>query len=339
VVVLFETHEAYLGHESGFGHPERPARLEAVQVGLQWAGVEDGLVYAAPRAATREELERVHTAAYLDAVEQFCRAGGGDIDGDTHVSTGSWEAALYGAGAGVDAIGRLDAGEADAAFLAVRPPGHHATSRRAMGFCLVNNVAVAAGALAARGERVLIVDWDAHHGNGTQDAFYADPRVLYVSAHQWPLYPGTGALQDTGLGAGAGTTINLPFPAGATGDVYLTAFDEVIAPAIEAFTPTWTIVSAGFDGHRADPLTGLDLSAGDYVDLTARLLGAVPQGRVVAFLEGGYDLQALALSAGAFVAALAGLPFRPEPATSGGPGRAVVDAAVRLTGEAHGRSR
>ena len=198
-----------------------------------------------------------------------------------------------------------------------------------MGFCLLNNVAVAAAALAERGERVLIYDWDAHHGNGTQDTFYADPRVLYVSAHQWPLYPGTGSLQESGSGEGAGTTINLPFPPGTTGDVYLAAFDEVIAPAIEAFGPTWTIVSAGFDAHRADPLTGLDLAAGDYADLTARLLGVVPKGRVLSFLEGGYDLQALALSAGAFVAALAGSDFRPEPSTSGGPGRAVVDAAFR----------
>jgi acetoin utilization deacetylase AcuC-like enzyme len=202
-----------------------------------------------------------------------------------------------------------------------------------MGFCLLNNVAVAAAALADRGERVLVFDWDAHHGNGTQDAFYADRRVLYVSAHQWPLYPGTGALQDSGAGDGAGTTINLPLPPGATGDVYLAAFDEVIAPAIEAFAPTWTIVSAGFDAHRADPLTGLDLAAGDYADLTSRLLSAVPPGRLLAFLEGGYDLQALALSAGAFVATLAGSDFRPEPSTNGGPGRAVVDAAFRYRKE------
>jgi acetoin utilization deacetylase AcuC-like enzyme len=198
-----------------------------------------------------------------------------------------------------------------------------------MGFCLLNNVAVAAAALADRGERVLVYDWDAHHGNGTQDAFYADPRVLYVSAHQWPLHPGTGALQDVGADGAVGTTINLPFPPGTTGDVYLAAFDDVIAPAIEAFGPTWTIVSAGFDAHRADPLTGLDLAAGDYVDLTKRLLASVPAGHLLAFLEGGYDLQALALSAGAFVATLAGSDFRPEPSTSGGPGRAVVDAAVR----------
>jgi acetoin utilization deacetylase AcuC-like enzyme len=327
--VLVETHPRYLAHDTGPGHPERPARLEAVLAGLEAAGVGDDLVFAEPRAATRAELERVHPADHLDDIEAFCRAGGGRIDADTSAAEGSWDAAVLAAGAGLDAIERLDRGEGDAAFCVVRPPGHHATPARSMGFCLLNNVAVAAAALADRGERVLVYDWDAHHGNGTQDAFYADPRVLYVSAHQWPLYPGTGSLQESGSGEGVGTTINLPFPPGTTGDVYLAAFDEVIAPAIEAFGPTWTIVSAGFDAHRADPLTGLDLAAGDYADLTARLLGAVPKGRVLSFLEGGYDLQALALSAGAFVAALAGSDFRPEPSTSGGPGRAVVDAAFR----------
>ena len=330
VSVLVETHPQYLAHDTGAGHPERPARLEAVLAGLEAAGLGDALTWAEPRPATRAELERVHPAAHLDALEAFCRGGGGRIDTDTSASAASWDAALLAAGAGLDAVDRLDAGEATAAFCAVRPPGHHATPTRAMGFCMLNNVALTAAALAERGERVLVYDWDAHHGNGTQDTFYADPRVLYVSAHQWPLYPGTGALDETGAGAGQGANINLPFPPGTTGDVYLAAFDEVIAPAIEAFAPTWTIVSAGFDAHRADPLTGLDLAAGDYADLTARLLGVVPPGRLVAFLEGGYDLQALALSAGAFVSALAGLAFRPEPATSGGPGRAVVDAAFRL---------
>src|SRR3954453_4772099 len=312
--VVVETHPRYLAHDTGPGHPERPARLEAVLAGLEAAGVNDDLVFAEPGPATRAELERVHPGDHLDEIERFCKDGGGQLDADTSAVPDSWEAAVLAAGAGLDAIDRLDRGEAHAAFCAVRPPGHHATPVRSMGFCLLNNVAVAAAALADRGERVLVYDWDAHHGNGTQDAFYDDRRVLYVSAHQWPLYPGTGALDETGRGPGEGYTINLPFPPGTTGDVYLAAFDEVVAPAIERFAPTWVIVSAGFDAHRADPLTGLNLTAGDFADLTDRLLQVCAPGRLSAFLEGGYDLQALALSAGAFVSGLAGLRFRPEAA-------------------------
>jgi acetoin utilization deacetylase AcuC-like enzyme len=332
--VLVETHPRFRLHDTGPGHPERPARLDAVVAGLEASGARDALVWVEPRAATAQELERVHPRDHLADLEEFCEAGGGRLDTDTSAVAESWDAALLAAGAGPDAIERIDAGEAEAAFCAVRPPGHHATATRAMGFCLVNNVAVTAAALADRGERVFVFDWDAHHGNGTQDSFYDDGRVLYVSAHQWPLYPGTGRLEETGSGEGKGTTLNLPFPAGTTGDVYLAAFDDVVAPAVESFRPTWAIVSAGFDAHRADPLTGLGLSAGDYADLTGRLLGLLPGVPVLGFLEGGYDLQALALSAGAFVGALADVPFRPEPSSSGGPGRPIVDAALRLRAEA-----
>jgi acetoin utilization deacetylase AcuC-like enzyme len=328
--VLLETHEIYLEHDTGPGHPERPARLEAVLQGIRDAGAGDALIMAAPRPATREELERVHRPAYLDAIEKFCHSGGRQIDADTRVSARSWDAAVLAAGAGLDAIERLDRGEADAAFVAVRPPGHHATPARAMGFCLINNVAVTAAALADRGERVLIVDWDAHHGNGTQDTFYADGRVAYVSMHEFPLYPGTGRLEETGRDGGVGTTLNFPFPAGTTGDSYLAAFDEVVVPLAEWFLPTWVMVSAGFDAHRADPLCGLALSAGDFADLTDRVMTLAPAGRRLLVLEGGYNLDALAMSAGACVAHLAGLDHRPERATSGGTGHTVVDAAHRL---------
>ena len=196
-----------------------------------------------------------------------------------------------------------------------------------MGFCLLNNVAVTAAALRDRGERVLIVDWDAHHGNGTQDIFYGDGAVMYVSMHQWPLYPGTGRLTDAGTGAGAGATVNFPLPAGATGDVYLDAIDNVVEPLAERFAPTWVLVSAGYDAHRADPLTGLGLSAGDYVDLTARIMALARPRRLVVFLEGGYDLDALRDSTAATVSTLLGRPDRLEPATANGPGRPVVDAA------------
>jgi acetoin utilization deacetylase AcuC-like enzyme len=322
--VLLETHEAFSEHLPAGGHPERPARLEAVLTGIRAAGVDDALISVAPRPATRLELERVHKPAYLDAVERFCASGGGWLDQDTAASPGTWRAAVLAAGAGPDAIERLDRGEADSAFIAVRPPGHHALGGRAMGFCLINNVAVMAAALTARDERVLIIDWDAHHGNGTQDIFYRDPRVLYVSMHQYPFWPGTGRVEETGAGEGVGSTINFPFPAGTTGDVYQAAVDQVVIPAAESFAPTWVIASAGFDAHRDDPLTNLGLAAGDYGDLTDRLMTLVAPGHRVAVLEGGYDLRALANSAGACVASLAGVAYRPEPATSGGPGAAVV---------------
>jgi acetoin utilization deacetylase AcuC-like enzyme len=199
-----------------------------------------------------------------------------------------------------------------------------------MGFCLVSNVAVVAAALADEGERVWVFDYDAHHGNGTQAAFEADPRVLFVSLHQWPLYPGTGRMTEVGTGDGLGRTMNLPMPPGATGDVYLRAFDEVIAPLVERFAPTWLLISAGFDAHRADPLTELGLTAGDFALLTTRARTMVPPGRVIAMLEGGYDLDALATSASATLAALAGAEFSPERPSAGGPGAETVAAVQDL---------
>jgi acetoin utilization deacetylase AcuC-like enzyme len=327
-VLLVAADPLFAEHDPGRGHPERPSRLDAVLAGLADVGLPDGASALPRRAATRDELQRVHPAEYLDALERFCAEGGGSIDADTAASRESWDAARHAAGAGLAAVEAIDEGRATSAFLAVRPPGHHAVPRRAMGFCLVNNIAVSAAALRARGERVVVVDWDAHHGNGTQDTFYADPDVLYVSFHEWPLYPGSGWFDETGTGEGVGATLNVPFPAGATGDLYLEALDTVVAPVVERFAPTWVLVSAGYDAHRADPLTGLGLSAGDFVDLTARVCEYAP--RRVLFLEGGYDLDALRTSVAATASTLLGDAVRPEPATSGGPGHPVVRAVRDL---------
>lgn len=331
MAVLYATHPRYLEHRPGAGHPESPARLRAVGLGLQRAGLVDALVPVEPVAATDEDLDRIHPAAYRRALRSFCAAGGGALDGDTAVVPESWEAALLAAGAGLEVIRRLDAGEGDVGFCAVRPPGHHALASQAMGFCLFNNVAVAAAHLRDRGERVAIVDYDAHHGNGTQDLFWSDPDVFYVSMHEWPQYPGTGGIHELGGGAGAGTTLNLPFPSFTTGDVYRRALDEVVLPALADFAPTWLLISAGFDAHRADPITSLGLTSGDYADLTAALLPLVPAGRRLIHLEGGYDLDALADCTGAVLSTLVdGGAFRPEAATSGGPGAEVCAASLKI---------
>jgi acetoin utilization deacetylase AcuC-like enzyme len=330
-MLLLAQDALFAEHDAGRGHPERPARLEAVAAGIADWGLDDAIRALPPRDATTEELERVHTSDHLDRIRKVCEAGGGPLDLDTGVSSRSWAAALRAAGAGLAAAEALAAGQGGAAFLAVRPPGHHARPGTAMGFCLFNNVAVTAAALTAAGDRVCVVDYDAHHGNGTQEIFYADPRVLYVSLHEWPLYPGTGRLDDIGTGPGTGTTCNVPLPARATGDVYLHAFDDVIEPIVDRFAPDWLLVSVGFDAHRADPLTGLGLSAGDYAALATRMAELAPgRGRLIAFLEGGYDLDAIRASVTATVPALIGEPPSPaETPTGGGPGDDVVGAARR----------
>ncbi len=320
-------------HDTRRGHPERIGRVEAALAGVADAHLLEDVAFDAGRDATFDELTRVHDARYVDALDEFARGGGGMLDADTVVAPGSFAAATRAAGCGLRAVEVLRDGGADAGFVVVRPPGHHAVAARGQGFCLFNNVAVVAAELTAHGERVLIVDWDVHHGNGTQDVFWDDPNVLFVSTHQYPAYPGTGRAEETGGAHARGLTINFPLPPGATGDVALAALDDVVAPAAATFAPTWILISAGFDAHRSDPLADLAWTAGDYAALAARVAELAPApGRTIAFLEGGYDLAALRASVGATAGVLAGASFvvpDGEGPSGGGPGIETVARTAR----------
>ena len=310
-------------------HPESPRRLTAVLTALDRADIREAVTMVEAPLAPLELLVDVHTQELVTTIQAVSARGGGRIDADTVVAPASFDAARYAAGAGLESIERLRQGQADTAFCSVRPPGHHATKAESMGFCLFNNVAVAATALADAGERVLIVDYDAHHGNGTQDIFYGDQRVLFVSFHQWPCYPGTGRIGESGKNEAIGGTVNVPLPPGATGDVYNQAWDRHVAAQVDAFAPTWVLISAGFDAHRADPITDMGLSAGDYALLTSRILEIAPPGQRIVFLEGGYDLDALTECAAAVMATLVDQHFDTERVTNGGPGAEIIDMAVQ----------
>jgi len=298
------THPSGFDHDTGLYHPERPARLKAAAEGLRQSGVAVEEVTAIPLEPA--DLAIVHDPVYIEAVRRFCEAGGGDLDPDTHASPGSWAAAVAAAGAGPTAVERLTAGFGGPAIVTVRPPGHHALRNRAMGFCLFNNVAITAARLRDAGQRVAIVDWDVHHGNGTQEAFYRDPDVLYVSVHQSPFYPFEGMAGEVGEGDGAGTVLNVPLPAFTAGDVYRRAYEELVIPALTAFRPDWILVSCGFDAHAQDPLAELRLVEADYAFLAAALPKIVPADRIVVFLEGGYHLPAIRDSMAAVARALVG---------------------------------
>ncbi len=326
---LLITHDVFADHDTGRRHPERAARLEAAVAGVR-SGATAVIELEAPEVHA-ELLAAVHDPAYIDAVERFCRSGGGALDPDTVVVPASWEAAIRSAGAGHLAMERLRAGEAENAFLVVRPPGHHAERAKAMGFCLFNNIAVLAQELISAGERVAVVDWDVHHGNGTESTFADSPELLYISMHQHPFYPGTGAMTDVGVGAGAGFTVNFPLPAGTAGDVYRRAMGEVAGPLMAEFAPDWILVSAGYDGHADDPLADLRLLPSDYANLAGSLTPLVAESRMVFFLEGGYNLDAIQQSVAATLRGVAGRPVVEESDGFESPRIAheVVDAVAR----------
>jgi acetoin utilization deacetylase AcuC-like enzyme len=286
----------YRDHEGPRGHPERPERLAAVGDAIAARG--DALIPVAARAAQPEEILRVHGRGHLDLLEQAARRAPVRLDADTYVCSESLEVAKLAVGGAIDLVRAVCRGELDAGLAAIRPPGHHAEADRAMGFCLLNNAAIAARAAQAeeRVGRVLLIDWDVHHGNGTQHSFEEDPSVLYASTHQFPYYPGTGDFDETGSGAGEGTTVNVPLPAGCGDAEYVGVFQRVIAPVARAYRPQLILVSCGFDAHRDDPLASMQVSGDGFRAMAAcvrELADALCGGRLVLLLEGGYAVSGL----------------------------------------------
>jgi acetoin utilization deacetylase AcuC-like enzyme len=301
---------AFLKHKTGAGHPESPARYSALVEALARNGLLHTLPHVAARAASGDELRMAHSRAYLKIVAADIARGSPSLStGDTVLSPHSREVAALATGAVLAAVDAVAGRRVDNAFCVVRPPGHHATATRGMGFCLFNHIAVAAryAQRVHRAERVLIADWDVHHGNGTQDIFYRDPSVFFFSTHQWPWYPGTGAADETGEDAGKGATLNCPFPAGAGQREILGAFRGKLLPAAAQFRPDLVLVSAGFDSRKGDPLGRFTLREEDFAELTSVMLEIADRyagGRLVSVLEGGYNLDGLAQAATAHVQAL-----------------------------------
>lgn len=299
----------FRAHESGVGHPEASARLDAIEARLELDGLLDELDVTEPRDIDLEHLRRVHDDDLVDRLERTRGKAFHSLDQDTHVGPRSFDAARLASGGLLDACERVLDGSWKNAFVCARPPGHHAEFERAMGFCLVNHVAVAARALQELHGlgRIAIVDWDVHHGNGTQHLFERDPSIYYASLHEWPLYPGSGARGERGVAKGEGTTLNLPQPPRATNSEWLRAFEGELLPALEEFDPEFVLVSAGFDGHADDPLATTRLDESAYATMTEGLWDVARRhasGRLVSLLEGGYDLDALGRSVSTHVTAL-----------------------------------
>ena len=290
--------QRYLNHITGDYHPESPQRLERIYRMLKDTELAGRFIEVPPRAATKEELALNHSRDYIERIEQTAGKSHTMLDPDTHASAGSWEAAVFAAGGVLSALDLLTEGRADNGFALVRPPGHHAEASRAMGFCLFNNIAIGAHYLIKQYklERILIVDWDLHHGNGTQKSFYTSPEVLYCSTHQYPYYPGTGSIEEIGDGNGRGYTLNIPLRGG-QGDVdYIKLFQEIIIPVADEYKPQFILISAGYDPYHRDPLGAMQVTPEGFSALTALLMdcaGRHCNGRILAVLEGGYHLDGI----------------------------------------------
>ncbi len=323
----------YAQHDTGPGHPECPARIQAILDVLP-SYRRPSLLRLEPRLATREEVALNHDPRHIERVASTAARPFSAFDADTPACSRSFDTALLAAGGYLSLLDTIMGGDADNGFAFVRPPGHHAGADRAMGFCLFNNVAIGARYLRARYgmTRVLVVDWDVHHGNGTQDSFFGDAGVLFASTHQYPFYPGTGAATEVGSGAAAGRTVNVPLPAGCGDDEYVAAFESLVAPVARQFRPEFVLVSAGFDAHRRDPLAGMNVTEAGFRAMTRILMRVARDhaaGRLAAILEGGYDLQALRTAVPAVLDELGGTtldqPLSSPQETSGvlGPAHAV----------------
>jgi acetoin utilization deacetylase AcuC-like enzyme len=291
-------HPQYLKHDTQ-SHPENSGRLRAIQDRIKSSEIYPHLHFPEPRCATDDELKKNHDLDHINHVRNSCQNGTQNLDGDTVICSESWDAAVLSAGAGLTAVDKIISGELDNAFAAVRPPGHHAEKDRAMGFCLFNNVAIAARYAINKHKlnRVCIFDWDVHHGNGTQHSFYSDPSVYYSSIHQYPFYPGTGDKIETGTGDGLGTTLNFPLDAFSEDSTYLDIIGNKLIPKIQNFKPDLIIISAGFDAHEDDPLGQMKVSSDCYRKMTSMILKLAEEvcdGRLLSILEGGYNHKALA---------------------------------------------